>query len=262
MISDIAADVRGTGHRVGRRFRRLPLARRLATRQRLRRANLRRVSRELARQPAAAAGVVRAHPSDVVYGVPRTLLFVTVKRDNTSWRSLYGHWWVEVDSEHSYGWWPATVPLRALDLLRGAPGVLNGVGLLGLGGSWERDPHHGQVAVHVFHPVLVEAVSDEEVRRRLADFAHGYRTRWRWHWSASRSSGTCRAFQDELLAAAGLREGAAQLHTRGSGCPFLYQPRRLRWWALDLAGQRRGRAARPAADAVPDGALARTQPAG
>jgi hypothetical protein len=69
---------------------------------------------------------------------------------------------------------------------------------------------------------------------RLAEFAYGYRARWRWHWSAGRSSGTCRAFQDELLAAAGLREGGEQLHTRGSGCPFLYQPRRLWWWALDL----------------------------
>jgi hypothetical protein len=216
----------------------------------LRQANLRRVSRELARQPVATTDVVRAHTGNAVYGAPRTLLFITVKRNNTSWRKLYGHWWVEVDSERGYGWWPATVPLRALDLLRGAPGVLNGVGLLGLGGSWERDPHHGQVAVHAFHPVLVEGVSDDEVRRRLEEFAHGYRTRWRWHWSAGRSSGTCRAFQDELLAAAGLREAGEQLHTRGSGCPFLYQPRRLWWWALDLDEQRLCPESRPSTDAA------------
>jgi hypothetical protein len=172
------------------------------------------------------------------YGAPRTLLYVTVKRDNTSWRSLYGHWWLEVDGEESYGWWPAAVPLRARDLLCGTEGVLNGIGLLTLKGSWYRDPNHGQLATHSFHPVLHLVTPDAQVRRDIRSFAHGYRTRWRWHWSAARASGTCRGFQDDLFAAVGLSDAEDQLHTRGSGCPFLYHFRRVGWWFADLMDKR------------------------
>jgi hypothetical protein len=178
-------------------------------------------------------------PGSVVpttYGAPRTLLYVTVKRDNTSWRSLYGHWWVELDEQESYGWWPAAVPLRTVDLLRGTDGALNGLGLLGLKGGWYRDPNHGQQAMHAFHPQLSAAKSDEQVRQEVRAFAHGYRARWNWHWSTRRTSGTCRSFQDELFAAVGLSEGVDQLHTRGSGCPFLYHFRRVGWWLADRAG--------------------------
>lgn len=167
------------------------------------------------------------------YGAPRTLLYVTVKRDNTSWRSLYGHWWLEVDDRESYGWWPSAVPLRASDLLRGTTGILNGMGLLGLKGTWYRDPNHGLEAMHAFHPVLTAVKPDEQVRREIRSFAHGYHERWRWHWSAERSSGTCRSFQDELLSSVGLVAEPHQLYTRGSGCPFLYPLRRSGWGLAD-----------------------------
>ena len=169
------------------------------------------------------------------YGAPRSLLYLTVKRDNTSWRTPYGHWWLELDGETSYGWWPTSIPLRIRDLACGTDGVLNGVGLLGMKGSWLRDPHHGQPAAHAFHPVLQVVKADEQVRDEIRRFAHGYRSRWRWHWSARRSAGTCRGFQDDLLAAVGLADGPGRLHTRGSGCPFLYQLRRPWWWLADRA---------------------------
>ena len=177
------------------------------------------------------AGVDTQVPT--TFGAPRTLLYVSVKRDNTSWRSLYGHWWLELDERESYGWWPAVVPLRAVDLLRGTGGILNGIGLLGLQGTWYRDPNHGLKAMHAFHPTLTLAKPDEQVRREIRSFAHGYRARWCWHWTSKRSSGTCRAFQDQLLAAVGLAEGLDQLHTRGSGCPFLYHFRRVGWSLAD-----------------------------
>lgn len=167
------------------------------------------------------------------YGAPRTLLYLQVKRDNTSWRSIYGHWWVEVDGHESYGWWPASVPLSVRDLLSGTDGVLNGLGLLRLGGTWHTDPNHGQPAVHVFHPVLAVEKPDDQVRQEIRTFAHGYRAAWRWHWTSSRALGTCRAFQDELLEAVGIVEGVEHLHTRGSGCPFLYPFRRVGWWFAD-----------------------------
>jgi hypothetical protein len=167
------------------------------------------------------------------YGAPRTLLYVTVKRDNTSWRSIYGHWWIEVGDSESYGWWPAAVPLAPRHLVLGTDGILNAVGLLGLRGTWYQDPNHGQPAVHAFHPVLSVVKSDDQVREEIRSFAHGYRATWRWHWRSARASGTCRAFQDELLAAVGLEEGLEHLHTRGSGCPFLYPFRRMAWFLAD-----------------------------
>jgi len=200
------------------------------------------------------------------YGAPRTLLYVTVKRDNTSWRSIYGHWWVEVGDSESYGWWPAAVPLTVRDLVVGTDGILNAVGVLGLRGTWYQDPNHGQPAVHVFHPVLSMVKPDDQVREEIRSFAHGYRAAWRWHWTSARASGTCRVFQDELLAAVGLVEGLEQLHTRGSGCPFLYPFRHLAWRLADglddlvrRADPRVGRAARspapgPVRVVVPNGA--------
>ena len=214
--------------------------RRARARARLRRVNASRVQRALLSpipSPDHDDAVAVVEPP-TTYGAPRTLLFVTVKRDNTSWRSLYGHWWVEVDGRESYGWWPATVPLRVADLVRGTSGILNAIGLLGMKGTWYRDPNHGQPAMHVFHPVLATVQTDARVRAEIRRFAHDYRQRWRWHWSAQRTSGTCRAFQDELFATVGLEEGREHLHTRGSGCPFLYHFRRGQWWLADRLDDR------------------------
>ena len=232
--------------------------RRLRARRRLRQINARRVQRALltsGRAPASPPTPRRPGPdTPTTYGAPRSLLYLRAKRDNTSWRTLYGHWWLELDDDESYGWWPATVPLRFRDLLRGTGGVLNGVGLLGMKGSWSRDPNHGLPAVHVFHPVLEVVKSDEQLRQDVRRFAHAYRTRWRWHWSAHRSAGTCRGFQDDLFAAVGLSDGTGRLHTRGSGCPFLYQLRRP-WWSvadrLDRLRRPDAPAASPATGARP-----------
>lgn len=215
-------------------------ARRLRARSRLRVANVRRTGAALSRtQPAAARPAPATPPVETSYGAPRTLLYVTVKRDNPSWRDLYGHWWVEV-GEQSWGWWPRAVPLGLRQVLFGSDGVLNGVGLLGRAGTWERDASHGLAAAHSFHPVLVEPISDDEVRARLQAYAQAYRGRWRWAWSSRTAHETCRSFQDGLLAAAGLSEGQEQLASRGSGCPFLYRPRTLLWWFQDrLEGRQR-----------------------
>jgi hypothetical protein len=240
--------------RDGRRLRAPRRLRRLRARTRLRQINSQRVQRALLVSPSTAPPQQPGAVSDVVttYGAPRSLLYITVKRDNTSWRTLYGHWWVELDGEESYGWWPATVPLRVRDLVRGTQGVLNGVGLLGMNGSWSRDPNHRQPAAHAFHPVLRVAKSDEQVRQDLRRFAHGYRARWRWHWSAQRTHGTCRSFQDDLFAAVGLSDGPGQLHTRGSGCPFLYQVRRPWWWLADRLDRHDG----PSRDGAPSRSVA------
>lgn len=192
------------------------------------------------------------------YGAPRTLLFVTVKRDNPGWRDLYGHWWVEV-GEESYGWWPATVPLGVRDVLHGTGGVLNGMGLLHRSGTWHRDAQHGRDAAHAFHPVLILPLSDVEVRSRLRAFAHAYRGGWRWGWTAGAARDTCRSFQDGLLASAGLQVGLQHLASRGKGCLFLYRPRTALWWMQD-AVQGAGRV-RPVFEGRPGSACSRSMAA-
>ncbi|MGI8692947.1 MAG: hypothetical protein ACR2JK_08615 [Geodermatophilaceae bacterium] len=167
--------------------------------------------------------------------VPRVLAFVVVKRNNPRMREAYGHWWVELDGEESYGWWP----LRRLTLPRllfGTPGSLNGVGRAHHQGTHVRDPYHGDVADHRFHPRLVVAKSDEQVRSEVRAFAQSYRGRWRWEWWWSRADARhCRTFQQDLFAAVGIEEGGDLLHTRGQGCPFLYPIRGVGWRLLDAA---------------------------
>ena len=187
--------------------------------------------------PTATPGV------DTVWGAPRTLLWVTVKRDNPTVRDLYGHWWVEAGDE-SWGWWPRAVPVGLRQLARGTEGVLNGAGLIGRKGTWSRDAQHGRAAAHAFHPVLAEPVPDEEVAARLRAYARGYDGAWRWAWTRRAEHDTCRSFQDGLLRAAGLVEGLEHLASRGSGCPFLYRPRTLLWRAQDLLDAARTRPTR------------------
>lgn len=232
-------------------------ARRLRARSRLRAANLRGTGAALRRRADARApdvDAVSAPPAGVetTYGAPRTLLSVTVKRDNPHWFDLYGHWWVEV-GEQSWGWWPRELPVGLRQLVRGTDGVLNGTGLVGGKGTWQRDPQHGRHAAHSFHPVLVEPISEQEVLARLRTFADDYRGEWRWAWTRRSTHDTCRTFQDGLLRAAGLTETLQDLSSRGSGCPFLYPPRTVLWRAQDLLDEARIRMAQQPAQPAADG---------
>lgn len=159
---------------------------------------------------------------DLRPGPGRLVERVLVKRNNPSVLDVYGHWWVEVDGDESYGWWPA---VRAVGLrrgLRGVPGVLNGVGATD-GGGPTRDPHHGELADHIFHPSALDDRSDEDVVDAVRTFAVAFQGGWRW---STRATVNCRSFQLDLLTAAGLTEPPGYLHTRGVGCPFLAPIRR------------------------------------
>ncbi len=239
MVSSVTRRYPGAFKKIRRR------ARRLQARSRLRAANLRRTGTALQRRPSQEEAIARLHPavsaaSDVIWGAPRTLLWVTVKRDNPTLRDIYGHWWVEAGQE-SWGWWPRAVPVGLRQLACGTEGILNGVGLVGRKGTWSRDTQHGLGAAHAFHPVLRDAISDDEVAARLRRFAQSYSGRWQWAWTRRGQHDTCRSFHDELLRAAGLTEGLENLASRGSGCPFLYQPRTLIWHAQDLLDAARRR---------------------
>ncbi|MDQ6837995.1 MAG: hypothetical protein M3137_06580 [Actinomycetota bacterium] len=163
---------------------------------------------------------------------PRALAFLTVKRNVALISRTYGHWWIELDGEESYGWWPAQVSLRFRDALRGVPGVLNGVGVIAEGTTC-RDPRHGEPADHEFHPMLVVADSDDDVRAGVRAFASQFAGEWRW--STRRPTMNCRVFQLALFDAVGLVDGTGNYHTRG-GCPALAPLRRM---VARVTGRRR-----------------------
>lgn len=167
----------------------------------------------------------------------RVLSFVTVKRNTPLAGRSFGHWWIEIDDEESYGWWPARLPVGLRAAIRGVPGVLNGVGVTD-DGTPTRDPNHGQLADHEFHPVLVTSRTDDDVRDTIRSFAAAFTGEWRW---STRPSINCRLFQLDLFDAVGLVDGTGNYRTRGSGCPALAPVRRavgriggLRRWPRNL----------------------------
>ena len=181
-------------------------------------------------------------PSDVELMAPRQLDFITVKRNAALAGRSYGHWWIEVDGIESYGWWPAR-SVRVDRLFRGVPGVLNGLGDQP-GGSPTRDPNHGLLADHEFHPVLTRPCGDDDVRLAIRTFASTFEGEWRL---STRQCVNCRIFQLLLFDAVGIVDGTGNYGSRGTGCPALAPSRRMvgrwsarrRWpWNLPEPGRR------------------------
>ncbi len=163
---------------------------------------------------------------------PRKVEFVTVKRNVPLTGRSYGHWWVEVDDEESYGWWPARIPLGLAGVVRGTTGVLNGLGVTPEA-TPTRDPNHGLLADHQFHPVLIRNCADDDVRAAIRAFASGFSGGWRWSTFPTMN---CRLFQLALMDAADLVDGTGNYRTRGGGCPALAPVRRV---ASHVDGRRR-----------------------
>lgn len=161
----------------------------------------------------------------------RVVTFITAKRNTPLTARSYGHWWIELDDDESYGWWPSR-PVGPFSFWRSAPGVLNGIGVCEEG-SERRDPNHGLPADHEFHPVLISGASDDDVRGRVRDFALSFAGEWRW---STRPTMNCRLFQLALFDHAGLVDGTGNYHTRGGGCPALAPARRT---STRLTGRRR-----------------------
>jgi hypothetical protein len=168
--------------------------------------------------------------------VPRVLTFAVVKRIDPRLPNTWGHWWIELDGEESYGWWPTPCPMGWRGAFFGSRGCLNGIGTTN-GGSATRDAYHGDESDHWFHPTLVVEKSDEQVRADVRAFAHNYVGRfcWRWWWLRGPEQ-NCRTFQDEMFEAVGLLEEPEYLYSRGPGCPFMYPFRRVKWTIIDRVG--------------------------
>lgn len=149
---------------------------------------------------------------------PRIVKFVTVKRNVALAGRSYGHWWIELDDDESYGWWPGRHPLTFRDVLAGGPGV----GISPYGTS-TRDPSHGLPADYEFHPVLVRSCHDDQILADIRRFAQSFVGGWRW---STRPTMNCRLFQLAMFDAVGLVDGTGNYRTRGSGCPALAPLRR------------------------------------
>ena len=177
-------------------------------------------------------------------GVPRVLTFAVVKRIDPRLPNTWGHWWIELDDEESYGWWPMPCPMGLRGVVFGSRGCLNGIGAQ-TGGTRTRDAYHGDDPDHCFHPTLIVAKSDDEVRAEIRAFAHSYVGGFRWQWWWLKDPGeNCRTFQHEMFDAVGLFEEPEYLYTQGSGCPFMFPFRKLRWRLQDLLAGALARARR------------------
>ena len=167
--------------------------------------------------------------------VPRVLTFAVVKRIDPRLWDTWGHWWIELDGEESYGWWPTPCPMGYYRAFFGSRGVLNGIDTTSAGNS-RRDAYHGEEPDHWFHPTLVVDKSDDQVRTEIRAFAHRYvgGFRWQWWWLRGPAQ-NCRTFQQDMFEAVGLFEEPEYLYTRGSGCPFMYPFREIKWRAIDAA---------------------------
>ena len=166
--------------------------------------------------------------------VPRVLEFAVVKRIDPRLPNTWGHWWIELDDEESYGWWPMPCPMGWRGALLGSRGCLNGIAG-GTGGTMTRDAYQGDEPDHWFHPTLVVAKSDDQVRAEIRAFAQSFvgGFRWQWWWLREPAE-NCRTFQQEMFTAVGLFEEPEYLYTQGSGCPFMFPLRRVKWRVRDL----------------------------
>jgi hypothetical protein len=165
--------------------------------------------------------------------VPRLLTWAVVKRIDPRLLNTWGHWWIELDGEESYGWWPSPCPMGWRAALLGTGGCLNGIDG-DSGGTPTRDAYHGDEPDHWFHPTLIADKTDQQVRAEIRAFAHSYvgGFRWQWWWLRDPAE-NCRTFQDAMFEAVGLLEEPEYLYTRGSGCPFMYPFRCVKWRTVD-----------------------------
>lgn len=186
---------------------------------------------EIERPEPSESGCREAPP------VPRVLTWAVVKRIDPRLPNTWGHWWIELDGEESYGWWPYPCPMGWKGAMRGSRGCLNGIGT-DAGGTRTRDAYHGEEPDHWFHPTLVVDKSDDQVRAEIRAYARSYVGGFRWQWWWLRDGAeNCRTFQDGMFDTVGLYEDPEYLYTRGAGCPFMFPFRQMRWRIADAVAE-------------------------
>jgi len=133
-------------------------------------------------------------------GGTSTSTSITVKRNHIhlSGDDKYGHWWTELGTDESYGWWPKN-PVGLTETLGGTEGELNGQ--TSFGGTPTKDPHHGDAGEEVFKVVIKNGKTEDEVKQEMRNFANAYSGEWRWTFGAGQN---CHTFQNAMLKNSGV----------------------------------------------------------
>ena len=111
----------------------------------------------------------------------------------------YGHWWVELGPNESYGWWPSK-GVGLSETIFGVPGDLNGQSTFG--GTSTMDPHHGDRSkgVNVFKVIFPRGKTEEEIKQAIRDYAKNYSGNWSWP-----AGQDCHSFQESFIKKLGLK---------------------------------------------------------
>ncbi len=135
---------------------------------------------------------------------------------------VWGHWWIEIGQNESYGWWPVegTITPAVSSGFIQAEGSLNNQKSRGSNaGTSTKDPDHGTIADHVVDALVSDwgelEYGDEgskgqsclclskdnnvnAVKSCVRDFAQHYGPRYNFRWSWP-SGPNCRSFIEEML---------------------------------------------------------------
>ena len=104
----------------------------------------------------------------------------------------YGHWWVEIGSDESYGWWPQ-FPTGGPGALTGVDGELNGQ--THFGGTPTQDPHHGdRWGVNTFNLYTKDGKTSTGVINSVRNYAKNYSGSWSWPFGQN-----CHSFQEGFI---------------------------------------------------------------
>jgi hypothetical protein len=116
----------------------------------------------------------------------------------------YGHWWVEIEDVESYGWYPKG-GASGVHVFLGVPGELNAVSAgPEYDGTPTTDPHGGDSADEMFHPVIVNGKPASAIKDCIRAFAKGYSGKWSWPWGQN-----CHSFQESMMKHCGLRKSGS-----------------------------------------------------
>ena len=106
-----------------------------------------------------------------------------LKRKEISLKSdddKYGRWWIELNNNESYGWWPDRY-VNIWDTLTSVPGILNGQPPAPFGGTEKTDPHHADTAdISIQTYVISHERTISETIMDIRNFANNYSGTLSW----------------------------------------------------------------------------------
>jgi hypothetical protein len=111
----------------------------------------------------------------------------------------YGHWWIEVSRDESYGFWPREPLSGLLNTIFGVPGAVNSPSFTR---NPRRDPHHGDASstkgIEEYDVWVPNDVDEHKLLAEIRKFADGFHANWAW--PATPFTGeNCHSFQEKLL---------------------------------------------------------------